>query len=53
MNNDGDLRGNKVVKYDPAHSVVKLELGDRITLDAAQCDDLAAAVLADLQTKFR
>jgi hypothetical protein len=28
MNNDGVLRGNKVIKLDPEQSVVKLNMGD-------------------------
>jgi len=36
MNNDGVLRGNNVVKFVPDESVVKLDIGDQITLTAAQ-----------------
>jgi hypothetical protein len=35
MNNDGVLRGNKVIKLVPEQSVVKLNIGDRIRLSEA------------------
>jgi hypothetical protein len=53
MNNDGVLRGNNVVKYVPDQAVVKLNIGDRIRLTAAQFADLAAGVLAEIERKFR
>jgi hypothetical protein len=52
MNNDGVLRGNNVIKYVPEQSVLKLELGDRIELSAAEFDRLAKAFFADLEAKF-
>jgi hypothetical protein len=36
MNNDGVLRGNNVIKLIPEQSVLKLNIGDRIRLSAAQ-----------------
>ena len=53
MNNDGVLRGNNVIKYKPDESVVKLEIGDRIALSAAQFERLAEAFLAEIRTRFR
>jgi hypothetical protein len=52
MNNAGILRGNNVIKYVPANSVLQLEIGDRIQLTAAQFDRLSKAFFADLEAKF-
>jgi hypothetical protein len=53
MNNDGVLRGNKVVKYVPEQSVVKLNIGDRIRLTQAQFERLAKAFFTEIELKFR
>jgi hypothetical protein len=52
MNNGGELRGNNVIKYEPTDSVLKLEPGDPIRIDAAQFERLSKAVLAELDSKF-
>ncbi|MEA2431868.1 MAG: hypothetical protein QOI19_2341 [Thermoleophilaceae bacterium] len=52
MNNDGILRGNNVIKLIPDQSVLKLDIGDRISLSAKEFDRLAKAFLADLEAKF-
>jgi uncharacterized protein (DUF2237 family) len=52
MNNDGVLRGNNLIKFVPDESVLGLRVGDRITLSAAQFDQLADAFLADIESKF-
>jgi hypothetical protein len=52
MNNGGVLKGNNVSKYVPAESVLKLEIGDRIRLSAAQFQRLAKAFFSDLEAKF-
>jgi hypothetical protein len=52
MNNDGVLRGNNVIKLVPDESVLKLELGDRIKLSAAQFERLSKAFLAEIEAKF-
>ena len=52
MNNHGVLRGNNVVKLTPEESVLKLDIGDRIRLSAAQFERLAKAFFADLEVKF-
>jgi hypothetical protein len=52
VDNDGVLRGNKVIKYVPAESVVKLELGDRIALSVEQFERLSAAFLAEIDARF-
>jgi hypothetical protein len=52
MNNDGVLRGNNVIKLVPEETVLKLEIGDRIRLTAAQFERLSKAFLAQIQAKF-
>ena len=52
MNNNAVLRGNSVVAYTPAASIVKLELGDDIRLTAAEFADLADAFFAELEARF-
>jgi hypothetical protein len=52
MNNRGELRGNNVIKYKPEQSVLKLELGDTISLSATDFERLAKAFLADIDSKF-
>ena len=52
MNNDGELRGNNVIKYVPEKSVLGLELGDPIRLTADQFERLSKAFLAELETRF-
>ena len=52
MNNGGELRENNVIKYVPGDSVLKLEPGDRIRLNAAQFERLSKAFFADLDAKF-
>jgi hypothetical protein len=52
MNNDGVLRGNNVITLVPDQSVVKLEIGDRIRLSAAQFERLSTAFLAEIEARF-
>lgn len=52
MDNDGILRGNNVIDYVPDQSVVKLKIGDRIQLTAAEFERLSAAFFAELERKF-
>ena len=52
MNNDGVLRGNNVIKLIPDESVLKLNIGDRIRLSAAQFQRLSKAFLAEIESKF-
>ena len=52
MNNDGVLRGNNVVRFVPDQSVLKLDIGDRIRLSAAQFEQLAKAFFAEIERKF-
>jgi len=52
MDNDGVLEVNNVIKYKPDSAVLGLAEGDRITLTAAQFEQLATAVFAELEAKF-
>jgi hypothetical protein len=52
MNNDGVLRGYKVIKLIPDQSVGKLNIGDRIRLSAAQFERLSKAFFAEIESKF-
>jgi hypothetical protein len=52
MNNDGVLRGNNVVKYDPEKSVVKLKIGDKIRLIEKDFERLASAFSDELEKRF-
>jgi hypothetical protein len=52
MNNGAVLRGNNVIKFVPEESVLKLSVGDKIKLTAAQFDRLSKAFLAEIQSKF-
>jgi hypothetical protein len=49
---DGVLHGSKMIKYVPATSVVKLEVGYPIALGAEDFERLAKAFFADLESKF-
>jgi hypothetical protein len=52
MDNDGVLRGNNVIKLVPDRSVLKLDIGDRIRLSAAQFERLSKAFFGEIQAKF-
>jgi hypothetical protein len=52
MNNDGVLRGNNVIKLFPDQSVLKLNIGDRIRLSAAQFQRLSKAFFTEIESKF-
>jgi hypothetical protein len=52
MNNDGVLRTNNVIKLIPDESALKLNIGDRIRLSAAQFDRLSRAFFVEIQSKF-
>jgi len=52
MANGSVLRGNNVIKFVPADSVLQLEVGDRIMLNAAQFDVLAKAFLGEIRARF-
>jgi hypothetical protein len=52
MHNDGVLRANNVIKLAPEWSVLKLGVGDRIRLGAAQFERLSSAFLAEVRSRF-
>jgi hypothetical protein len=52
LNNNGILRDSNVVKYIPDHSVVKLNVGDKIRITAEEFERLSAAFFAELERKF-
>ena len=52
LNNHGVLRADKGIKYQPETSVLKLGVGDEITLDEAQFRLLFEAYFAAIEQKF-
>lgn len=52
INNDGVLRGSNVIKLVPDQSVLKLEIGERIKLRAAQFEHLSKAFFDEIRSKF-
>lgn len=52
MNNDGVLRGINVIKYVPEDSVLKLDVGDEIQLDADRFQRLSKEFFGDLESKY-
>jgi hypothetical protein len=52
MSNDGILRGNNVIKLVPDQSVLKLHVGDRISVGAAQFGRLSKAFFAEIEARF-
>lgn len=52
MTNGGVLRGNNVITYVPADSVLGLEIGDRISLTREQFERLSEAFLAEIERRF-
>jgi hypothetical protein len=49
--NDDELAADKTIKYKPGASVLKLKVGDRIALSAAEFA-LLAAFFAEMEAKF-
>lgn len=52
MSNDGVLRDSTVIKLIPDRSVVKLRVGDRVSLTAEQFERLSSEFFAELERKF-
>lgn len=52
MNNDGVLRGINVIQYKAEDSVLKLDVGDEIHLDAEQFQRLSKEFFGDLASKY-
>jgi len=52
MNNEGILRGTNVINFIPGQSVLKLDIGDPISLTAEQFGRLSAAFFTEIERKF-
>ena len=52
MTGGGVLRGMSVIQYVPGESVLGLEIGDRISLTAADFERLSEAFLAEIERRF-
>ena len=52
MDNGGVLRGINVIKYRAEDSVLKLDVGDEIQLDAAQFQRFSKEFFGDLESKY-
>ena len=52
LTNNAVLRGNAVIKYAPANTIVQLEIGDDIRLTAAEFDRLSTAFLAEIEARM-
>ncbi|MET0955976.1 MAG: hypothetical protein ABWY68_08485 [Cryobacterium sp.] len=52
LTNNAVLRGNAVIKYVPANTVVQLEIGDDIRLTTAEFDRLSTAFLAEIEARM-
>jgi hypothetical protein len=52
LNNNGILRADKQIKLTPERSVVKLHVGDPISLTEADFERLSAAFFAELERRF-
>ena len=52
INNGGMMCADKTIKYDPAKSVLKCRVGDKIALNEADFTRLASAFLAEIEAKY-
>jgi hypothetical protein len=52
INNGGELRATNVIKYLPDQSVLTLDVGERIRLNAAQFERLSTVFFAEAEAKF-
>ena len=52
LTNNGVMRGNNVVKYEPETAVVGVQIGDRISLNSEQFRRLSAAFFAEIAKRF-
>jgi hypothetical protein len=52
MNNHGILRGNSTIQLVPNQSVLKLEIGDPISLTEADSEGLSGAFFVEMERKF-
>jgi hypothetical protein len=52
MNNNNKMVGDKTIKYDPAKSVLKYQLGDEIKLDITAFNKLSTAFFSEIESKY-
>lgn len=52
LDNDGVLRADKTIRYDPARAVLGLAVGNRIQLDGKSFAALSAAFLDEIARKY-
>ena len=53
MNNGSVMSADKTIKYDPAKSMLKSRIEDKITLKEADFTRLCAAFLTEIEAKYR
>ncbi len=52
MKNNNLRCADKTIKYDPAKSVLKYQVGDEIKLNEADFKRLSSAFFADIESKY-
>ncbi len=52
MHGDGVVQAEKTIKYDPARTVLKYRVGDRIALSRADFEALSDAFFAEIVAKY-
>ena len=52
MNNNNRMCADKMIKFDPAKSVLKYRVGDEIKLNEADFILLSSAFFAEIEIKF-
>ena len=52
MNNDGEMGADKTIKIDPAKSVLKYRVGDKIRLNEADFILLSSGFFAEIEEKY-
>lgn len=52
VQHQGVLRASTSIKYEPAHSILQMKVGDRVRLDTEDVRRLANAFFHDLEAKF-
>ena len=52
MDNDGVLAENKSIRYDPSKAVLRIDIGERIHLNADDFEALCTMFLHEIETRF-